>query len=228
MSEHKELQVVFNDSAIALPGWRFTPTAAVVEVKSAETFKNAFRFLHSTTGYNAWWWGDVILAYCEWEKAGKGEDAAYVHYARDWEEIVGLSAGTIQTYCMVSRAIKATSRLVTLSWSHHHEVVGAGVKDEHEMADWLRLAVENKWSKTQLRAALRAAKNTPSDDASQPVKITQQELFAAKRWSRVQMSRVDDMAQDEAERMLADLEPILQLAAALARRVGGKESLSAA
>lgn len=247
MKANDEMRITMAERLIALPGWRLTPTSAAAEGKpDAEAFRNAFRFLHATTGWNAWWWGDVILAYCDFEKKDRDDGAAWVHYANEWEEIVGMSAGTLHAYCQVARAFESTSRLVDLSWSHHHEIVSAGIKDAHEMRDWLSQALANDWSKTTLRAQLRAAKRAADGgDEARPVQVTQQELFAAKRWARAQMPRVEAMEMEELDRMIADLAPLVELAhsLALARKAranggaaisyasangGAKESLSAA
>lgn len=234
----EELTITFSEKTLAVPGWRMTPTGAALEGRaSAEGFRNAFRFLHATTGWNAWWWGDVILAYCEFEKADKGkEDGAWVRYANEWEEIVGLSAGTLHHYCQVAKAFKSVCRHIDLSWAHHYEVYAAGITDEHEMQDWLGRALQEKWSKTALRAALRAAKREAagrSDDDSKPVALQQEWIFAAKTGSRILSQRVPEMEEEELDRLLADLEPMLALAkAASERRLalraqagGGKESL---
>lgn len=219
---NEELSLTFNEKGIVSlgRGWEFSPLGWVVGEESEASYRSAFRYQATFAKGCAWGWGDLIVRFCEFRKKSRGEELQYVHYATEWEEMTGCSAGTLVNYCKVARAFKVACRHATLFWSHHAELYHAGVTDEPEAQDWLSKAAENRWSATTLRAQLKKAKAVGAGDGGQPVVVTQSELFAAKRWARVQEKRVPDMDEAEAQAMLADLTPILRLATALANRLG--------
>jgi len=94
---------------------------------------------------NAWWIGDWV---------NYGEHSYGEKYAQAID-VTGLEYGTVAQYAWV--ASKVTSRLDNLSFSHHQEVAGLEPEDQ---ATWLQRALEAGWSKAQLRAAIKEAKQS--------------------------------------------------------------------
>jgi hypothetical protein len=109
-----------------------------------------------------------------------------------------------------------------------------GSDGDSSVADnWLDLAIEKRWSVSQLRAAIRQQKRAVNEpDEPMPQMILPLHLVECARWSGMAKNRVESMEIAEAKALLAELQPILALAALLATKVvsaeGGKESITSA
>lgn len=74
-------------------------------------------------------------------------------------EIMRISAESIRQYIRVAGDVPQRRRRIELSWSHHREV--APLHDEWEQVVCLQYAVENRWTKQELAAAIKEAKGIP-------------------------------------------------------------------
>lgn len=73
-------------------------------------------------------------------------------YAQLLDELK-FSMGYIHNLVWVQHNVPVENRVYDLSFSHFYEV--ASVKDKDEQAEWLRLCVENGWSREDLRDRMR-------------------------------------------------------------------------
>jgi hypothetical protein len=94
---------------------------------------------------SAWWLGDWLLY---------GEQSYGDRYQQAIAD-TSLSYQTLRNYAWVARKFPMSRRRDTLSFGHHAEV--AALLDEEQDA-WLTRAERSKWSRSQLRRELRAAK----------------------------------------------------------------------
>jgi hypothetical protein len=120
------------DPAMSLAEWKSLGTSIVVYSDTAP-----------------WWVGDWLLF-------GQGK------FHRRYQEglaTTGLSYQTLRNYATVARRFPVSRRRDRLSFQHHAEVCALPDEDQEF---WLDLAVDHRWSKTELRRRLRAAKPRPS------------------------------------------------------------------
>ena len=91
-----------------------------------------------------WWLGDWLLF---------GE----IRYGRRYREgiaLTGLDYKTLRNYAVVARRFEPSRRRPHLSFQHHAEV--CALPDDVQDS-WLDLAVDSRWSKTELRRRVRAS-----------------------------------------------------------------------
>lgn len=77
------------------------------------------------------------------------------HYPDRYRYAVGLvdlDYQTLRNYASVARRVEPPQRRSSLSFQHHAEVAAL---PPHEQIDWLARAEQEKWSRNQLRIALR-------------------------------------------------------------------------
>ena len=67
---------------------------------------------------------------------------------------VGLDYQTLRNYAWVARKVDLSRRRESLSFQHHAEVARLSPDEQNR---WLDLAVENRWSRNELRRHLRSA-----------------------------------------------------------------------
>lgn len=118
------------------------------------------RLIHTIQGSMLWWWGDA-LAY-----GAKNYGATYeIAMAQS-----GYAYDSLAHAKVVSERIPISSRLQSLTWSHHAEVAMA-IEDPLERATWLKRAEQENMSKSELRKAIRLSKaqykDEPNEDAGQ-------------------------------------------------------------
>ncbi len=101
-------------------------------------------------GYQ-WWIGDWLVA--GEKKYGSTFDKAV--------RITGIERSTLKIYKHTAKRVQKFNRLNLLSWTHHFQVVDLPA-DQQKL--WLQRAVENGWSKSELRAEIAAAKRTDTSD----------------------------------------------------------------
>jgi hypothetical protein len=73
-------------------------------------------------------------------------------------DVLGLSIPTMMNLVAVSKAYPPSERVPELTWSHHRVVAWFPTE---ERKGWLKRAVENKWSKDELRSAIAEAEGKP-------------------------------------------------------------------
>jgi N6-adenosine-specific RNA methylase IME4 len=103
------------------------------------------RLLDEIEGSVQWWRGDW-WAFSEGRTWGDGRAIA---------EQAGVNYWTITQYGSVARAFQFCSRLQNLTFSHHQEAMAAPAE---ERDFWLHQAIDNEWSRNQLRAAIKQGK----------------------------------------------------------------------
>jgi hypothetical protein len=239
-----ELNVLNRD--ISVPGVSFTRTGLEFSSVDEATLARAGGCLQEMANCGDWWWGDYLLAYAEFRLVEDNEstDLAAMDdgdkekhrraYVRNHASVVTgrqLADTQLERY-KVARFYTVGTRLAELSNEHHRLAMDGAGGDLAVAQEWLGRARDRGWSWNELRAEMRAAKRAGLAVEPEHVTVTQQELFACKRWARAQMPRLPDMQPEEAARMLVDLQPIIELAKALAPIAGkilpvapGKESL---
>lgn len=231
MSRAQQLQVLDND--INVPGCTFSRTALKIGVIDEDTLIHAGTFLAQVEGCRAWWWGDYLLAYCafrleqedkplrdEAKRDPKMCQRLYRRYTAERSDVARVDIDTLHEWRNVCDFYEMPRRRGDLSNEHHREAMYAAEGDAAIADQWLESAIENKWTVPQMRAAIRRSKQTESEPDEPLPEMHQQELFACARWSRAAIRRVPTMDTGEARQLLADLQPILALAAQLAAHVG--------
>ncbi|MEV3927280.1 LmbU family transcriptional regulator [Actinomadura coerulea] len=103
------------------------------------------RQLYLISDSSAWWLGDWLVF---------GEENFPDRYRHVVAE-TGLSYGTLRNYAWVARRFEVSRRHDKLSFQHHYEVAALS---ETEQDLWLTMAAGQRWSKTRLRAELRATR----------------------------------------------------------------------
>ena len=141
-------------------------------------------------------------------KSGSTERPASFPFAL----ISGLAYQTLRNRKCVALSIPLARRREALSFSHHDEVVSAGVHDTAEQDNWLDEAIENKWSPVELRQAIRKSKRTEpaiepeEDDAS----ARRSRIFREAECLALSLQReiLTALPVDEAEALREKIEPI--------------------
>jgi hypothetical protein len=132
-------------SLVQVSNCTLTITAAEFEPGLAFTdWQEAGKRLCRVSACVNWWIGD-------WINYGQ---AAYGEKYTAALEVTGLDEQTLLNVAYVCRAVNLPTRVDVLSWSHHREVASLVHKQQQH---WLALAVEGKWTVSQLRQAMRAA-----------------------------------------------------------------------
>ena len=90
-----------------------------------------------------WWVGDWL---------NYGERAYGEKYAQAMDA-TGLDYSAVANYAWVAKAVEPSTRVETLSWSHHREVAHL---ETVEQADWLSRAEAQGWSRNELREAVKS------------------------------------------------------------------------
>jgi hypothetical protein len=211
--------------AIALDGCIFTPTALVFKQVDKATLARAGHYLQTVEGCRAWWWGDFINCYCTWKLSqqrgkvdGEQKERQFIHYTAEFAALSGLEECTLKQWRGVSVFYKPFSRLNGLSWSHHQEAwVGAGGNLDVALA-WLKRSLQEDWSKTELRAAIRKEAQHDIDDEP-PAPSRYAEVLAFKVWVTRASKRIGSLDDLEAMTLRQDLQPAVDLAQALDSRL---------
>ncbi len=108
-----------------------------------------FDFINRAVKASAWWAADWV---------------AYGESRTDWKDRIDhlvdaefFTAGTLKQYRYVAQNVPPSRRLEGVSFSVHSEVAGLDAKDQRV---WLEKAKEAQWTKSEIRAAIRAAART--------------------------------------------------------------------
>jgi hypothetical protein len=118
----------------------------------------------------AWWLGDW-LAYGQ---------AAYGGRYRAAVEATGLDYQTLRNYASVARRFPLSRRRDKLSFQHHAEVAALPERDQDE---WLDAALEEGWSRNELRRRVHADVPAPQQRGGGPASVQLIVLPArAERW----------------------------------------------
>lgn len=225
---------------IAVSGVRFTRTGLAFDKVDEATLVEAGAFLQAVDACSAWWWGDFLKEYCGFRlKAEIGNEAIdeitreqkLRNYGAHYSSICGREPKTLWHWKGVADFYESSRRREDLSHTHHVEARDGSDGDKAVADNWLDQASANGWSASELRAAIRRSKRQEQEpDEPLPQLVLPMEIVECRRYAAATLQRVPTMEAAEAQALLAELEPVLAFAAALARRLTpvGKESLSAA
>ncbi|NLU79275.1 regulator [Micromonospora sp. HNM0581] len=101
--------------------------------------------LRELTNSSAWWLADWLIF---------GETAYGWRRYREAIERTGLDYQTLRNYAWVARRFEQGRRRDTLSFAHHAELARLAPAEQDY---WLRKAEQQKWSRNELRKAVRAS-----------------------------------------------------------------------
>jgi hypothetical protein len=101
--------------------------------------------LRELTNSSAWWLADWLIF---------GEAAYSCRRYREAIDRTGLDYQTLRNYAWVARRFEHHRRRVDLSFAHHAEVARLSPPEQDY---WLRKAQQHKWSRNELRRAVRAS-----------------------------------------------------------------------
>ncbi len=113
--------------------------------------------LRELTNSSAWWLADWLIF---------GESTYGWRRYQEAIERTGLDYQTLRNYAWVARRFEQHRRRDSLSFAHHAEVTRLS---RPEQDYWLRKAEQLKWSRNELRRAVRASLAEQSEQAGQAV-----------------------------------------------------------
>lgn len=131
---------------------------ALADDVSYESWSAIGRHIAAVSNSSAWWVGDWLV---------HGERRFPGRYRRCLEELP-LGYQTLRNYAWVARRVAMSRRRDDLSFQHHAEVAAL---DAGEQAHWLERAARDGWSRSRLRAAIRAGgqgRDDPDGPAGPP------------------------------------------------------------
>lgn len=105
---------------------------------------------------SAWWLADWLIY---------GEATYGWRRYKEAVERTGLDYQTLRNYAWVARRFEHDRRRDSLSFAHHAEVTRLSPPEQDY---WLRKAEQQKWSRNELRRAVRASLAVQSDQAQLP------------------------------------------------------------
>lgn len=112
--------------------------------------------LRELVNSSAWWLADWLIY---------GEAAYGWRRYKEAIERTGLDYQTLRNYAWVARRFEHDRRRDSLSFAHHAEVTRLSPQEQDY---WLRKAEQQKWSRNELRRAVRASLAAQSDATEIP------------------------------------------------------------
>ncbi|MEU8792999.1 LmbU family transcriptional regulator [Streptomyces sp. NPDC048643] len=112
--------------------------------------------LRELVNSSAWWLADWLIY---------GESTYGWRRYKEAVERTGLDYQTLRNYAWVARRFEHDRRRDSLSFAHHAEVTRLSPPEQDY---WLRKAEQQKWSRNELRRAVRASLAVQSDRAELP------------------------------------------------------------
>lgn len=112
--------------------------------------------LRELANSSAWWLADWLIF---------GEAAYSCRRYREAIDRTGLDYQTLRNYAWVARRFEHHRRRDDLSFAHHAEVARLSPPEQDY---WLRKAVQHKWSRNELRRAVRASLAEQLDKTDAP------------------------------------------------------------
>jgi predicted DNA binding CopG/RHH family protein len=112
--------------------------------------------LRELVNSSAWWLADWLIY---------GETTYGWRRYKEAIERTGLDYQTLRNYAWVARRFEHHRRRDSLSFAHHAEVTRLSPPEQDY---WLRKAEQQKWSRNELRRAVRASLAVQSDTAEAP------------------------------------------------------------
>lgn len=161
--------------------------AVFSESITEQQFKEIWKLLRRCAKSLQWRIGDAI------NFATERSDAGYVRpwglrYAKALTD-TDLEYGTLRNYAWVCEQVDLSRRRDNLSFAHHQEV--ASLKAA-EQSKWLDKAIEEGWSKSELRCAIRKSQRTRGLSDNVPAGfVLKPRVAEIMRWLEIQ-----DMDED--------------------------------
>ncbi len=241
-----ELQTINEVRDVAeVAGVRLTRTSLAFERTDAETFARARRFLAEVDKGARWWWGDY---WCAWVNARmaqleEGDADLRQEHAGDKRKWIARAAYEIRQAAeameiasevsdqlamwKTARFYNPSRRRDELSNGHHADAMEGTRGDEMAARMWLGKAADAGWSRSQLRAAMRAVVREEAigeDVADGADEWDMEFVYGARRWARAHMDAADDIAPEVAGALLKELMPVVELLGKISQKAG-KESI---
>jgi hypothetical protein len=141
------LSVVGKQATVRKSGMAFPPNL------SERSWEQIGASLREFTNSSAWWLADWLIF---------GEAAYGWQRYRQAIERTGLDYQTLRNYAWVARRFEHHRRRDSLSFAHHAEVTRLSPPEQDY---WLRKAEQLKWSRNELRRAIRASLAEQSHEA---------------------------------------------------------------
>lgn len=110
--------------------------------------------LRELSNSSAWWLADWLIF---------GETTYGWRRYREAIDRTGLDYQTLRNYAWVARRFEHSRRQESLSFAHHAEVARLSPPEQDY---WLRQAERQRWSRNELRRAVRASLTEQRDDAA--------------------------------------------------------------
>lgn len=194
--EHVVQLMLFLEDAHAL-----TPTGLnLPDDLTTDQYRNLFKFLGRVKRASSWWVGDALNA----AEGPMGEEFAQAVHE------TGLEEQTLLNYSYVCRQIPAERRIQNLPFSVHAEVAALPPKEQKA---WLKKANEGGWSRSELRARMKAKRaetkpQLPVDDDGAVSPGLLEEIGRA-------ILRDAQVHPDDASLMIVPRDDVIRLEAAL-------------
>lgn len=136
------------DVPLAIPGV-VSPTGLRLEDDlSFERWEACGRTLGEIARASQWWIGDWL---------NYGERAYGEKYSQALDA-TGLEYQAVANYAWVAKAVEPSTRVESLSWTHHRHVASLPV---NEQAEWLARAVCDHWAERELHREIRRGRELP-------------------------------------------------------------------
>ncbi|MER5446354.1 LmbU family transcriptional regulator [Streptomyces sp. NPDC002766] len=132
------LPFVGNQATVQKTGMAFPPDL------SQRSWERIGASLREFTNSSAWWLADWLIF---------GESTYGLRRYREAIDRTGLDYQTLRNYAWVARRFEHHRRRAGLSFAHHAEVTRLSPPEQDY---WLRNAEQRKWSRNELRRAVRA------------------------------------------------------------------------
>lgn len=145
------LSVVGNKATVRKSGMAFPQNL------SERSWEQIGASLRELTNSSAWWLADWLIF---------GEAAYGWQRYRQAIERTGLDYQTLRNYAWVARRFEHHRRRDSLSFAHHAEVTRLSPPEQDY---WLRKAEQQKWSRNELRRAIRASLAEQSHETDLPL-----------------------------------------------------------
>lgn len=222
MSKKTELEVMERiGRSITASGVRVMRTGLVFDKVDERALHEAGAFLQTVDACSAWWWGDYLAAYCGYEV--KAEEAEHgpmdeitkgdrlKQYTARYAAIAGKEPKTLWQYLWIARFYNFSCRQEELTWTHHVEATVGAEGDLAKAQKWLDAAVNNRWSASELRAAIRKTKRAEQEpDEPMPQYVLPLELVQARRWGSAHLESVAEADMEELVAQVREVEPLIE------------------
>jgi hypothetical protein len=207
-------------SLIALPGghqmsltgieWAHPPTRDEVMEILKKTEEVDFAI--------AWANGDAIVEYVKCEQYARPR-LSVLTALLEYSHFLGKQVDTVKARYSVARHYAKKHRLsAPVYWSHHHLLWSFGMSVVECIA-WLRRAEAERWSVSELRAAVKQAKRPAVSSEPKELGFCPDWLRDAIDHASGCLTEIETMPEDTAQALLAEAEPLAAYIDALRARV---------